>query len=185
MIIVNDLRAGMSIQENGELFIVLDKSDNKTARSQMIIKVKVRNMRTGTITELTYNGGNKVKSAHIDKKEMQYLYDAGNALALMDNTTYEQIEIPKENLEWELNFLKENDNVEVVMFQGEILGVNLPEKVELEIVESEPAVRGDTARNALKDATLETGLKIRVPLFIDKGERVIVRTDDGSYDSRA
>ncbi len=185
MILVNDLRAGMTFELDGELLLVLDKTNNKTARSQMSIKTKVKNMRTGSITELSWTGGDKAKKAHIDKKEMQYLYDDGTSLVFMDNETYEQIEIPKDKLEWEINFMKESSTVEVVMYQAEILGVNLPDKVELEIVEAEPAVKGDTATAAMKNATLETGLEIKVPLFIESGEVVLVTTEDGKYSSRA
>lgn len=184
MIIVNDLRSGMSIEYENNIYLVLDMSHNKTAMRQMIIKVKVKNMRSGSITELTFTGGDKVNPAHIDKVEMEYLYDAGEALVFMDTSTYEQIEISKENLTWELNFLKPNSKVTITMFQGEILGIALPDKVVLEIVEAEPAVKGDTATGALKNATLETGLLIKVPLFIESGERVIVTTSDGKYSSR-
>ena len=184
MIIVNDLKSGMSIEHENNIYLVLDASHNKTAMRQMIIKVKVRNMRTGSITELTFTGGDKVNPAHIDKVEMEYLYDAGEALVFMDTSTYEQIEIRKENLSWELNFLIANAKVTITMFQGEILGLSLPDKVVLEIVETEPAVKGDTATGALKNATLETGLLIKVPLFIESGERVIVSTSDGKYSSR-
>lgn len=184
MIIVNDLRSGMSIEYENNIYLVLDMSHNKTAMRQMIIKVKVKNMRSGSITELTFTGGDKVNPAHIDKVEMEYLYDAGEALVFMDTSTYEQIEILKENLTWELNFLKPNSKVTITMFQGEILGIALPDKVVLEIVEAEPAVKGDTATGALKNATLETGLLIKVPLFIESGERVIVTTSDGKYSSR-
>lgn len=185
MILVNDLRAGMTFELDGELLLVLDKTNNKTARSQMSIKTKVRNMRTGSITELSWTGGDKAKKAHIDKKEMQYLYDDGTSLVFMDNETYEQIEIPKDKLEWEINFMKESSTVEVVMYQEEILGVNLPDKVELQIVETEPAVKGDTATAAMKNAKLETGLEIKVPLFIETDEIVLVTTEDGKYSSRA
>lgn len=185
MILVNDLRAGMTFELDGELLLVLDKTNNKTARSQMSIKTKVRNMRTGSITELSWTGGDKAKKAHIDKKEMQYLYDDGSSLVFMDNETYEQIEIPKDKLEWEINFMKESSTVEVVMYQEEILGVNLPDKVELQIVEAEPAVKGDTATAAMKNAKLETGFEIKVPLFIETDEIVLVTTEDGKYSSRA
>jgi elongation factor P len=153
---------------------------------QMIIKVKVKNLRTGVINEISFTGGDKVEQAHIDKKEMQYLYDDGENLVFMDNETYEQIEIPKSRLEWEMQFMKENDNVTISMYEGkEILGVILPDKVELQIVECEPAVKGDTATSATKNAKVETGLDIRVPLFIQNGEMVLISTADGKYSGRA
>ena len=185
MILVNDLRPGITFGHEGNIFIVLDATHNKTAMRQMIIKAKVKNLRTGSIVELSFTGGDKVEPAHIDKNEMQYLYDSGDALVFMDTSTYEQIEMPKDKLEWELNFLKPNDNITIVMFEGEILGLNLPDKVTLKVAETEPAVKGDTATNATKNAILETGLEIKVPLFIAQDEMIIVNTSDGKYSSRA
>ena len=116
---------------------------------------------------------------------MQYLYDTDDALVFMDNETYEQIEIPKDRLKWEMNFMKPNDNVNISMFESEILGVILPDKVALQIVECEPAVKGDTATSASKNAKLESGLEIKVPLFINQDEMVLVNTSDGKYSGRA
>ena len=158
MISSNDLKPGMTIQQDGEIFVVLEQSQNKTARSAMVVKAKVRNLRSGANVELSFGGGDKVAPAHIDKKEMQYLYDSDDALIFMDNETYEQIEVLKDNLKWEINFLKPNDNVMISMFEGEILGVILSDKVSLRVVECEPAVKGDTATSASKNAVLETGL---------------------------
>lgn len=185
MVIVNDLKSGNSILHEGNLYLVLDSSHNKTAMRQMIIKVKVKNMRTGSTVELSFTGGDKVELAHIDKKEMQYLYDAGDTLVFMDTNTYEQIEVNKENLQWEMNFLKPNSIIQIQMYEGEILGIILPDKVALQIIECEPAVKGDTATNALKNAVLETGLQIKVPMFIENEEEVLISTSDGKYSSRA
>ena len=185
MLIVNDLRPGTTLEYENNIYVVLDISHNKTAMRQMIVKTKVKNLRSGTITELTFTGGDKVEQAHVEKKEMQYLYDAGEALVFMDNATYDQIEIEKGRLEWEMKFLKANDSVTIQMYEHEILGVILPDKVTLEIVECEPAVKGDTATSASKNAVLETGLEIKVPLFISNGELVLVTTADGKYSSRA
>lgn len=185
MIQSNDLRSGMSIVYEDNLYQVIDTSHNKTAQRQMIIKAKVRNMRSGSVTELTFIGGTKIEQAMIDKREMQYLYDAGEALVFMDGETYEQIEIPKQRLEWEIRFMKENQDVTVIFFESEVLGVNLPEKIALKVIEAEPAVKGDTATNAQKNAVVETGLEIRVPLFISEGEIVLINTNDGKYSGRA
>ena len=186
MILVNDLKPGTTFEHEGNIYSVLDIDHNKTAMRQMIVKVKVKNLRTGVINEISFTGGDKVEQAHIDKKEMQYLYDDGENLVFMDNETYEQIEIPKSRLEWEMQFMKENDTVTISMYEGsEILGVILPDKVELQIVECEPAVKGDTATSATKNAKVETGLDIRVPLFIQNGERVLISTADGKYSGRA
>lgn len=185
MITSNDLRSGNAIIYEGNLYQVIDTSQNKTAQRQMIIKAKVRNMRTGSVVELTFIGGDKLEQAIIDKREMQYLYDAGDALVFMDGETYEQIEIDKSRLEWEMNFIKENGDVTVVFYENEVLGVNLPDKIALKVIEAEPAVKGDTANNAQKNAKVETGLEVRVPLFIGEGEIILINTTDGKYSGRA
>jgi len=185
MISSNDLKPGMTIQQDNNIYVVLEQSQNKTARSAMVVKAKVRNLRTGANVELSWGGGDKIQPARIDKKEMQYLYDSEDALVFMDNETYEQIEIPKDRLKWEMNFMKPNDNVMISMFESEILGVILPDKVTLQIVECEPAVKGDTATSASKNAKLESGLEIKVPLFIEQDEMVVVNTADGKYSGRA
>ncbi len=149
------------------------------------IKVKMKNLRTGSTTEMTFGGNDKVKRAQIDKKEMQYLYNTGDAFVFMDGETYEQIEIPAENLEWEKNFLKESDTATIRSFEGEVLGVQLPDKVTLQITEAEQAVKGDTATGATKNAVLETGFQIKVPLFINEGEMVVISTAEGKYSGRA
>lgn len=185
MIIVNDLKPGTSFEYDGNLFTVLNLQLNKTAMRQMIVKVKVKNMRTGVINEMSFTGGDKVEPAHIDKKEMQYLYDDGTSIVFMDNETYDQVEIPKERLTWELQFMKPNSNVTISLYENEILGVMLPDKVELQITECENAVKGDTATSASKNAVCETGLEIKVPLFIQNGEIVVISTADGKYSGRA
>ena len=185
MISVGDLRPGITFEYEGNLYVVLDYSHNKTARAAANIKVKMKNMRSGATTEITFGGNDKVKKAHIDKRKMQYLYNSGDALVFMDNETYEQIEIPAGNLEWEMNFLKESDTATIRSFEGEVLGVQLPDKVTLQIAEAEQAVKGDTATGATKNAVLETGFQVKVPLFINEGEMVVISTADGKYSGRA
>lgn len=185
MIIVNDLKPNTAFEYEGNLYSVINVDHNKTAMRQMIIKVKVKNLRTGVINEISFTGGDKVEPANIDRREMEYLYDEGENLVFMDTTTYEQIEIPKTRLKWEMQFMKENDNVTISLFNNEILGVILPDKVELQITECEQAVKGDTATAALKNAVVETGLAIKVPLFIQNGEMVVISTADGKYCGRA
>lgn len=185
MISVGDLRPGITFEYEGNLYVVLDYSHNKTARAAANIRVKMKNMRTGSNTEVTFGNSEKVKKAHVDKKKMQYLYNNGGMLVFMDNETYEQIEIPADNLKWEMNFLKESDEVEVTSYENEVLGVNLPVNVPFTVTQTEPAVKGDTATGATKYATIETGYEIKVPLFISEGEVVIVNTEDGKYQGRA
>ncbi|MEG0313835.1 MAG: elongation factor P [Erysipelotrichaceae bacterium] len=184
MIIVNDLKPGQTIKYENDIFTIVETSHNKTAMRQMIVKAKVKNLRSGVINELTFTGGGKVEPAHIDKKEMQYLYDTDEDLVFMDNETYEQLEIPRSNLTWELNFMKANDNINISMYEGEILGIILPDKVSMKVVETEPAVKGDTATSASKLAKLESGLELRVPLFINVDENIIVSTSDAKYSGR-
>jgi len=185
MVSVNDLKNGIAIVYDGNLFQVLEFQHVKPGKGSAFVRTKLKNLRTGATIDHTFNAGIKVEKAHIDKDKMQYLYDEGDALVFMDNQTYDQISIPKERLEWELNFLKENDIVEITRYNGEILGVALPNSVELKVTEAEPGIKGDTASNTLKNAVLETGFAIRVPLFIEEGETIIVNTTDGKYMSRA
>ncbi len=181
-----EIKPGMCFTWEGELYQALDIQLNKTAMAKMKVKVKVKNPRTGVVKDLSLISGDKVEQVYIDKREMQYLYDAGDMLCFMDTETFEQIEIPAARLEWEKQFLTESMMVNVQVFEGnEILGVLLPDKVALEITECEPAVKGDTATSASKNAVCSTGLQIKVPLFIEQGERVLVSTADGKYSSRA
>ena len=182
---VTELRPGNYFLEDGNIYLVLDILLNKSAMRKMVAKVKIKNVRTGSITDMSANSGYQVETIRLEKKKMNYLYDGGDFLVFMDNATYEQVEIPQERLTWEKQFLTENLEVEIVTYEDEILGINLPAKVTLKIVECEPAVRGDTVNKAMKDAILETGLKVRVPLFVNNGDSVLVRTDTGDYDGRA
>lgn len=185
MIQSNDLKPGQTICVDKDIYVILDVSQNKTARSAMVVKAKVRNLRTGSNVELSWGGGEKVEPAVIDKREMQYLYDTEDATVFMDNETYDQIEIPNDRLKWEKQFMKPEDNVNITSYEGEILGVQLPDKATLKVVECEPAVKGDTATAALKNAVLETGLEVKVPLFINQDDMIVVSTHDGKYSGRA
>lgn len=185
MVNVTELRPGNFFIDEGNLYQVQDILLNKTAMRKMVAKVKVKNMRTGAIVELARNSGYMVDNVRLDKRQMQYLYDTGDFLVFMDQETYEQIEIEKGRLTWEIQFLKGEEVVDITSYEGEILGISLPAKVALKITECEPAVRGDTVNKPTKPATLETGLTVRVPLFIEEGEVVLVRTDNGEYDGRA
>ena len=185
MVNVTELRPGHYFIDEGNLYQVQDILLNKTAMRKMVAKVKVKNLRTGTINEIARNSGYMGYSGRLDKRQMQYLYNTGDFLVFMDQETYEQIEISIDRLKWEMQFLKEEAIIEITSYEGEILGINLPAKVELKITNCEPAVRGDTVNKPTKPATLETGLEIRVPLFIEEGEVVLVNTQTGEYDSRA
>lgn len=185
MVNVTELRPGNYFIDEGNLYQVQDILLNKTAMRKMVAKVKVKNVRTGAIVELARNSGYMVENVRLDKRQMQYLYDTGDFLVFMDQETYEQIEINADRLQWEKQFLKGEEVVDITIYEGEVLGVALPAKVALKITECEPAVRGDTVNKPTKPAKLETGLMVRVPLFIEEGETVLVRTDNGEYDGRA
>lgn len=133
----------------------------------------------------TFRAGEKVPRALVETREMQYLYESGGEYVFMDNQTYEQISLTKEQLEYELNFLQENMNVQMVIFKGETIGVQLPNTVKLEVVQTDPGVRGDTATGGSKPATCSTGFVVQVPLFINEGDWIIVDTRSGDYVSRA
>ncbi len=185
MIQSTEIKPGSCFVWDGELYQAITVDRNKTAMAKMKVSVKVRSPKTGVVKEIGLLGSDRVEEAYVDKREMQYLYDSGTALCFMDTETYDQIEIPSERLEWEKQFLKESQMVNIQMYQGEILGVSLPDKVVLQIAECEQAVKGNTATSASKNAILETGLQIKVPLFIEAGEMVEISTADGKYSGRA
>lgn len=185
MIQSTEIKPGQCFIWEGNLYQCLDKSLNKTAMAKMKVALKVKDPRTGVVKELGLIGSDRVEEASIDKREMQYLYDDGASLVFMDTETYDQIEIPEERVEWEKNFLKPSEMINIQVFDGEILGVILPDKVSLKITECEQAVKGDTATSAQKNAVVETGLQVKVPLFIQEGETIVVSTADGKYCSRA
>ena len=185
MVNCTEVRPGNVYLWDNQLYLCQNIDLNKTAMAKMKVKLKSKNLRTGAITEVSLIGGDKVEIVFVEKRKMGYLYDEGDAICFMDNETYEQISVSKALLEWEVNFLVAGVEVEVMTYNGEILGLTLPVKVTLQITESEPAVRGDTTKTPMKDAILETGLKVKVPIFVEQGESIVVSTEDGTYVSRA
>lgn len=184
MISVNDFKTGLTIKVENDIVQVIEFQHVKPGKGAAFVRSKLRNLRNGHIVEKTFRGGEKVGRAHIENKKMQYLYAAGDDHAFMDTTTYEQIEIPGSNLEHELKYIKENMEVQVITYEGEILGIDLPNTVELEVVDTEPGIKGDTASGGSKPATVETGLTVQVPFFVNKGDTLVIGTDDGKYVSR-
>lgn len=185
MINVNDIKNGMTVEDEGNIYQVLDFSHVKPGKGAAFVKMKLKNLRTGAIVEKTYNSSVKLAKALVERKQMQYLYQAGDAYSFMDMTTYEQVELTSMQIGDDLKYLKENLNVSLVYYGEELIGLNLPEKIDYVITKSEPAVKGNTSQGAQKDATLENGMTIKVPLFIEQGETVIVSTKDEKYVSRA
>lgn len=184
MISVNDFKTGTTIEYEGQIWQVIEFQHVKPGKGAAFVRSKLRNLRNANIQEKTFRAGEKVKRAHIEHKKMQYLYASGETHAFMDVNTYEQIELSQSQIENELNYIKENMNVDIVMFEGEVIGIDLPNNVELEVSETEPGLRGDTVSGGSKAATLETGLVVQVPLFINQGDTLVISTSDGKYISR-
>lgn len=185
MISVNDFRTGLTIEVDGEIYRVLDFQHVKPGKGAAFVRSKLRNLRNGNIQEKTFRAGEKVGRAQIDNRKMQYLYANGDSHVFMDTETYEQVELSSKQIEHELKFLKENMEVSLMMYQGETIGIDLPNTVVLEVVETEPGIKGDTASGGSKPAKLETGLVVQVPFFVNEGDKLIINTSDGSYVSRA
>ena len=184
MINVNDFKTGLTISYEGNLYQVLEFQHVKPGKGAAIVKAKLKNLRTGSIAEYSFNAGIKIPTAHVSKQKMQYLYSTGTTYSFMNMETYEQVELDESQIENEKKYLKENLEVLITFYENEMLGIELPEKVDYKITSTEPAIKGNTATNATKDAIVETGLLVKVPLFIDEGEEIIVSTKDGKYVSR-
>lgn len=182
---VNDIKNGLTLIYENQPYLVIEFSHVKPGKGAAFVQAKLKNLRTGSIVEKRFNSGEKLEKAMITKQAMQYLYCTGDVYNFMNMETYEQIELSKDQIGEEVKFLIDGLDVDLTFYEGELIGVNLPDKIEYTIAHTEPAVKGNTTNNALKDAELENGLKIRVPLFINEGEKVLVTTSDGKYSSRA
>lgn len=185
MISVNDLRTGITIEVEGVLYTVIEFLHVKPGKGAAFVRTKLRNLETGSVFERTFRAGERVKRAHIESKEMQYLYASGDEYFFMDQESYEQVALTKDILGDAILFLKDNMEISVQFYQGRAIGVELPSSVELKITQTDPGVRGDTAAGGSKPATLETGLVVQVPLFVGEGEIIKVDTRTKEYLSRA
>ena len=185
MISVNDFKTGLTVEIGGDIWQVMEFQHVKPGKGAAFVRSKLRNLRNGNIQEKTFRAGEKVSRAHIENRKMQYLYSAGDVHTFMDTNSYEQTELQTNQIEYELKFLKENMEVSLMSYEGETIGVSLPNNVELEVVETEPGIKGDTASGGSKPATLETGLTVQVPFFVNVGDVLVISTSDGKYVSRA
>lgn len=185
MITTNDFKNGLTIKDGDTLYRIVDFQHVKPGKGSAFVRSKLKNLRTGALLDKTWRAGEKVETAHIDNDAMQYLYASGDMHVFMDNQTFEQIEIPSKQIEDELKYLLENMEVQVTSYEGEILGLSLPTTVELEVKQTEPGIKGDTASGGSKPATMETGLVVNVPFFVNEGDHLIINTNDGEYVSRA
>jgi elongation factor P len=181
MATTNDLKNGMVLNIDGQLWSVVEFQHVKPGKGPAFVRTKLRNVESGKNVDRTFNAGTKVETANVDKRTMQYLYNDGTSYVFMDTSTYDQLEVPPEIVGTAKNFMLENQEAIVATNEGRVLFIELPASVELEITFTEPGLAGDSATGRTKPATLETGHEIQVPLFINQGEKVKVDTRDSSY----
>lgn len=184
MLSANDFRKGLTFEMDGQIYSIVDFQHVKPGKGAAFVRTKIKNIITGTVIEKSFNPADKFPRAHIERKQMQYLYEDGNLYYFMDNDTYEQIPLNKEQVEESIMYLKPNDIAIIKFYKDEAFSVEAENFVELEITHTEPGFKGDTATGATKSATLETGLVISVPLFVEIGDRVRVDTRTGEYMER-
>jgi len=181
----NDLKNGMALDLPEGLVNVVEFQHVKPGKGGAFVRTKLKNVRTGAVIDRTFRADEKVVLAMIDKREMQFLYREGPDYVFMDNESYDQLHVPSDSMGDAVNYLKEGDTAVLPMYKSEIVGVELPAAVELEVTETEPGMQGDRVSGARKAATLETGLVVQVPLFVNVGDKVKVDTRSGDYLSRA
>ena len=184
MVTAGDFRNGMTFEEDGNVMQVIEFQHVKPGKGAAFVRTKVRNVITGSVVEKSYNPSAKFPTAFVERKDMEYSYNDGELYYFMDTETYEQVPINPSELDDNFKFVKENMVCKVLSYKGKVFGVEPPNFVELEVTQTDPGFKGDTATNATKPATLETGAEIRVPLFIDIGEIIRIDTRTGEYMER-
>lgn len=185
MISTTDFRTGVTFELDGDVVQLLEFQHVKPGKGAAFVRCKLRSVKTGSVIEKTFRPGEKFPKAHIDRKEMQYLYKEGDSWVFMDTETYEQVSLLESLLEDAPKYLKENMTTGILFYQGGVIGLDLPKQVELAVTATEPGVKGDTATGGSKPATLETGLIVQVPFFVNEGDVLIIDTRTGEYVSRA
>ena len=181
---INDIKNGMTIKYEGVIYQVVEFQHVKPGKGSAFVKTKLKNLKAGTTQEITFNAGIKMEKADVRKNQLSYLYAAGDNYVFMDLNTYDQFELPASLIQDEIKFLKEGLEVESLSIEGEIIGISLPEKVSYKVISAPDAVKGNTTSSAQKDATIETGYTLKVPLFIKEGEDIVITTRDGKYFSK-
>lgn len=184
MISSNDFKTGLTIKFEGAIYSIVEFQHVKPGKGAAFVRTKLKNLKTGTIIENSFRAGEKVPKAHIERKKMQYLYFDGNDYVFMDNETYEQLSLSQDVLGENTKFIKENMSIEILFHENEIMGVEVSNFVNLEVVETEPGIKGDTASGGSKPATLETGAVVQVPLFVEQGDIIKVDTRSSEYVER-
>lgn len=185
MISVNDLRTGITIEWDGQIWSVVEFLHVKPGKGAAFVRTKLKNVKDGSVREVTFRAGEKLNRAHVETRQMQYLYSSGDEYYFMDTDSYEQIALTRDQLGDALKFLLENMVIGIQFYEGAAIGVELPTVVELKVIETEPGFKGDTATGATKPATVETGYVLQVPLFVEIGDVLRIDTRTGEYLSRA
>ena len=185
MITSTDFRTGLTIEIDNGVWQVVEFQHVKPGKGAAFVRTKIKNVETGAVVERTFNPNEKMPAARLDTARMAYLYEADGMYTFMDNETYEQMELSKEQLGDALNYLKENMEVAIQSFKGRVIGITLPNSVDLAVTECEPSVKGNTATGATKPAIVETGAQVSVPLFVNQGDKIKIDTRTGEYLSRA
>lgn len=180
----NDLNTGMTLNLPEGLFKVIDFQHVKPGKGGAFVRTKLKELKTGRVVDVTFRAGEKVEDVRVETKRLQYLYNDGASFHFMDTDSYEQSEVPADFVGDAAKWLKENDEVQVVYAAGEMIGVEPPMFVELEVTETDPGFKGDTVQGGTKPATLETGAVVQVPMFVEQGDRLKIDTRDGSYITR-
>lgn len=185
MISAGDFRNGVTIEYEGDIYTIIEFQHVKPGKGAAFVRTKIKNIKTGGVVEKTFRPTEKMNKAHIDRKDMQYLYSDGELYHFMDTETFEQIAVNASDVGDALKFVKENEMVKILSHNGEVFGIEPPLFVELEITDTEPGFKGDTATGATKPAVIETGVTVNVPLFVSQGEKIKIDTRTGEYLSRA
>ncbi|MBQ5759080.1 MAG: elongation factor P [Schwartzia sp.] len=185
MISSTDFRTGLTIEIDNAVWQIVEFQHVKPGKGAAFVRTKMKNVVTGAVIERTFNPNEKMPPAHLETRKMQYLYESDGMYTFMDQETFEQEEISKEQLGDALNYLLEEMEVAVQSFKGKIIGISLPNSVVLEVTECEPSVKGNTATGATKMATVQTGYEVRVPLFVNEGDKLRIDTRTGAYIERA
>ena len=185
MISSNDFKTGVTIELDGDVFTIVEFQHVKPGKGADFVRTKLKNVKTGGVVERKFNAGEKVPKAHVERREMQYLYKDGDHYVTMDNESYEQMSLTEEQIGDGVKWLKENMNLGVLFFGQSIIGVDLPNSVQLAVVATDPGIKGDTASGGSKPATLETGAIVQVPFFVNEGDVLIIDTRTGNYVQRA
>ena len=185
MISAGDFRNGVTFEMDGNVLQIMEFQHVKPGKGAAFVRTKVRNVISGSVIERTFNPSDKFEPAYVDRREMQYLYNDGELWYFMDNETFEQVPVAEDKLSDDFRFIKEDTTVKILSYKGSVFGVDTPLNVILEITETDPGFKGNTATNTFKPAVLETGAEVRVPLFIEQGEKIKVDTRSGEYVERA